>query len=79
MPVIIFFVFTDFIILMLFCEEFLARIEMEEQAAFTQAVEAWRREKAAGGGGAVIIEAGGAFGDVISSLVISFCHIFQHG
>jgi hypothetical protein len=42
-------------------EEFLARMEAEDRAAFQDAVSAWRADRAAGGGEAKVVEAGGAF------------------
>jgi hypothetical protein len=42
-------------------QDFLARMEAEEAAAFAAAVLEWRSEKAAGRGSATVVESGGAF------------------
>lgn len=42
-------------------DEFLERMEVENQAKFTAAVEEWRKDKKAGKGEAKIVEVGGAF------------------
>jgi cytochrome b involved in lipid metabolism len=49
-------------------EAFIAAREAEDAAAFQNAVEEWRRDKAQGGGEAKIVDAGGGFSTGASSL-----------